>query len=111
VVVAAAFGFAAVVLGRAVAFGLAAVVLGLAAVAFGFAAFGFAVAVLLAALVARADRPSRLGRVDGSEPRTEDSGFAARLADFFAGFLDLADLSLIGVVWDARSDDLDAACW
>jgi hypothetical protein len=35
---------------------------------------------------------------------------AARFALFLA-FLLLAGLSLIGVVWDARSDDLGAAPW
>jgi hypothetical protein len=34
-----------------------------------------------------------------------------RFAVFFAGFLVLVALSLIGLVWDARSDDLAATLW
>jgi hypothetical protein len=111
--------------GAAAAFGLAfAVALGFAAVlgfaaAFAFAfvfGFGFGLAAVVAvlvdtvALVALACLPSRFGRVAGSEPRTDASGLAVRLALFFAVLL-LAGLSLIGVVWDARSDDLGAALW
>jgi hypothetical protein len=77
------------------------VALGLAAVV----AVGDAVA-----LVACACRPRRFGRVAGSEPSTDASDLAERLALFLA-LLVLAGLSLIGLVWDARSDDLGAASW
>jgi hypothetical protein len=113
---AAAFGLTfAVVLGFAAALGFAAVLGFAAAFAFVFG-FGFGLAAVVAvlvdtvALVALACLPSRFGRVAGSEPRTDASGLAVRLALFFAVLL-LAGLSLIGVVWDARSDDLGAALW
>jgi hypothetical protein len=103
------------------AFGAAVRVFGFAAVAFGFgaafaaAAFGlgaaFATAVGAGLLAGLACRPSRFGRVAGRDPRTDASGFAVRFAVFFAGFLVLVALSLIGLVWDARSDDLAATLW
>jgi low temperature requirement protein LtrA len=87
--------------------------LGLAA-AFAFlglaAGVAAGVAVALAAVVAVACRPRRFGRVAGSDPRTDASDLAERLALFFA-VLVLAGLSLIGLVWDARSDDLGVALW
>jgi hypothetical protein len=80
----AAFGFAAVDFF---------VVAGFARVVFAPDDFALvAVVVVAGALVApplAARRPSRVGLVAGSEPRTEASGFAL-LADFFG----LADLSL-----------------
>jgi hypothetical protein len=93
-------------------FGVVVRVFGFAAAAFGFATgLGFATAVGAELLTALACRPSRFGRVAGRDPRTDVSGFAVRFAVFFAGFLVLVALSLIGLVWDARSDDLAATLW